>query len=55
MAVLFIICVIGYFAYLWIQDSIHTSRRNQIARENDKVINESIEQHKRIYGDFTKK
>lgn len=55
MAVLFIICVVGYLVYSLVQDSIHTSRRNQIARENDKVINESIEQHKRIYGDFNKK
>lgn len=34
MAALFVICVIGYFAYLWIQDSIHTSRRNEIVRQN---------------------
>lgn len=34
MAALFVICVIGYFAYLWIQDSVHTSRRNEIVRQN---------------------
>ena len=34
MATLFVICVIGYFVYLWIQDSVHTSRRNELVRQN---------------------
>lgn len=33
MAVL-VVCVIGYISYLWIQDSAHTARRNEIVRQN---------------------
>lgn len=33
MAVL-VVCVIGYISYLWIQDSAHTARRNEIVRRN---------------------
>ena len=42
MATLFVICVIGYFVYLWIQDSVHTSRRNEIARQNWNTIADNI-------------
>ena len=33
MAVL-VVCVIRYISYLWIQDSAHTARRNEIVRQN---------------------
>lgn len=44
MAVL-VVCVIGYISYLWIQDSAHTARRNEIVRQNwNATINKSMEE-----------
>lgn len=42
MAYLVVFGIIGYIAYLWIQDSVHTARRKEIARQNWNVTADHI-------------